>query len=149
MWFSARNGFRTFQPPSSIETPTTAKPWGPYAFWNSENHGISFLHPVHHVAQKSRRTILPRYSASFMVWPELSCNANSGAALRSFAGCSGARVPDESAAKTMLASASSIDKTFMCFYPFLPVMHDCGGQQVHNWPVHEDMQEFSWPATQK
>src|SRR2546427_13153610 len=81
-----------------METPTAANPWAPYILWNSENQGISFLHPVHHVAQKSSRTTLPRYFFSFTVLPELSFSANSGAAFRAVAGGSAARPAGWSAA---------------------------------------------------
>ena len=39
------NGFTTFQPSPSSETPTTTSPFDWYLRWNSENHGISSLHP--------------------------------------------------------------------------------------------------------
>src|SRR5215813_4610561 len=44
---------------SSTDTPTTCKPFLPYLFWNSMNHGISILQGPHQVAQKSSRMTLP------------------------------------------------------------------------------------------
>src|SRR5207302_6746449 len=50
---------------SSTDTPTTCRPFLPYLFWNSTNHGISILQGPHHVAQKSSRITLPASEESF------------------------------------------------------------------------------------
>src|SRR5277367_2183246 len=50
------------------------------------NQGISTLHGPHQVAQKFRRTTLPRRSDSLTVLPAASLSAKSGAAIRSFSG---------------------------------------------------------------
>ena len=97
----------TFQPSSSSETPTTVRPWDAYLRWNSENQGISSLHPWHQVAQKSSRTTLPRYFFRVTVLPERSFSANSGAGLRSTAGWRTARTVDGSAAAAIPASVRS------------------------------------------
>src|SRR5262249_59915467 len=60
---------------SSTDTPMTCRPFLPYLFWNSMNHGISILHGPHQVAQKSSRITLPlndarltsRFERSFSV----------------------------------------------------------------------------------
>src|ERR1041384_2043415 len=52
------------------------------------NQGISSLHGMHHVAQKSRRTTFPRRSESFSGLPVGSLRAKSGAGFRSFSGLS-------------------------------------------------------------
>src|SRR5262249_48899971 len=78
------------------------------------NQGISFLQPVHQVAQKSSTTTLPRYLLSFTVLPELSFSTNSGAALRSAAGVRAARTPASSAAAARPATANSKAIVFMC-----------------------------------
>src|SRR5579872_718346 len=63
----ARKGFTVFHPFSSVETPITAKPPSLYLASNSMYHGISVLHPPHHVDQKSRRTTFPLQVDRLMV----------------------------------------------------------------------------------
>src|ERR1700680_3917849 len=64
---------------SSIATPTICRPWAPYCFCNSMNHGISILQGLHHVAQKFSRTALPRRSDRRMLLPSSDCSVKSGA----------------------------------------------------------------------
>src|SRR5450631_3982439 len=51
------NGFTTFQPSSSSETPTTANPFSVYLRWKSENHGISSY--IHDTTWPRNRVKLP------------------------------------------------------------------------------------------
>src|SRR6185312_5092200 len=70
-----------FQPSSSIDTPSTVNPRGPYVFSKSTNQGISVLQGTHHVAQKLSTTTLPLKSFKGTARPEASCRVKSGAVL--------------------------------------------------------------------
>src|SRR5580704_7495897 len=76
-------GFTDFQPSSSIEMPTTAKPPSRYFPANSVNHGISTWQPPHQVAQKFNNTTLPFRAEIRTGLPEASFKSKSGAILRS------------------------------------------------------------------
>src|ERR1051325_8263616 len=61
MFFSFTNGFTASAPLSSMLTPTTSNPRGPYFACIFSSSGISKRQGLHHVAQTLRKTtFLPR-----------------------------------------------------------------------------------------
>jgi hypothetical protein len=60
-------------------TPITARPLAPYCFCNSTKCGISMRQGMHHVAQKSRTTTLPRKSEKLTFLPFKSVSFQPGA----------------------------------------------------------------------
>jgi hypothetical protein len=75
------NDFTTEAPGSSIQTPTTVRPWAAYFFCNATNSGISSRHTRHQVAQKFKITTFPLKSENFTGWPSGSFSCHSGAAV--------------------------------------------------------------------
>src|SRR5712691_3589427 len=73
------HGSTAFLPSSSMATPSTVKPRGPYFCWNSISQGISTRQGPHHVAQKFTSTTLPLYCASVTSLPSRSLKVTSGA----------------------------------------------------------------------
>src|ERR1700751_3768318 len=64
-----------------LETLAISKPRSRYLLCNSTRCGISSRHGSHQVAQKSRRTIFPRYAESWNCPPVSSGSEKSGATI--------------------------------------------------------------------
>src|SRR5579862_5347998 len=62
-----------------MATPTICRPCEPYSFCRSINQGISILQGPHQVAQKLRRTALPRKSERRVILPSRDSREKSGA----------------------------------------------------------------------
>jgi hypothetical protein len=62
-----------------MSTARITKPLSLNSLYSFAKEGISLLHQVHQVAQKSIKTILPRKSSNFKRFPSMSSMAKLGA----------------------------------------------------------------------